>query len=177
MNRTQLILRTLRYYWRTNLAVLLGVAVGAAVICGALIVGDSVRYSLEQMTLDRLGNVDYALSGSRFFREEIAADITEDLSKQPGGGSVKVAPAILLSASLQFERTSESAEAPQENDFEDPAILTAGQVNLVGLDERLWKMLHGDVARLPDENSLVLNRRVADQLKIEAGDELFVYVD
>ncbi len=177
MNRSQLILRTLRYYWRTNLAVLLGVAVGAAVICGALIVGDSVRYSLEQMTLDRLGNVDYALSGSRFFREEIATNIAEDLSKQPGGGSVKVAPAILLSASLQFEQTSESAAASNNNEREEPAILTAGQVNLVGLDERLWKMLYGDVAKLPDENSLVLNRRVADQLKIEDGDELFVYVD
>ncbi|HBN76465.1 MAG TPA: hypothetical protein DD473_11725 [Planctomycetaceae bacterium] len=177
MNRPQLILRTLRYYWRTNLAVLLGVAVGAAVICGALIVGDSVRFSLEQMTLDRLGNVDYALSGSRFFREEIASDIAEDLSKQPGGGAIKVAPAILLTASLQFERTSESAEESYENRNDEPTILTAGQVNLMGLDERLWKMLKGDVAKLPDENSLVLNRRVADQLKIQEGDELFVYVD
>src|SRR6185436_11401890 len=53
MSRFQLVLRSVSHHWRTNLAVLLGVVAGTAVIGGALIVGDSVRASLVQMTLDR----------------------------------------------------------------------------------------------------------------------------
>ncbi|MCI0654737.1 MAG: hypothetical protein L0Y39_09710, partial [Methylococcaceae bacterium] len=58
MTRTRLLLETLVWHWRTNLAVLLGVAVGAALLSGALIVGDSVRGSLRDMTLKRLGSID-----------------------------------------------------------------------------------------------------------------------
>ena len=39
------------------------------VLAGALIVGDSVRGSLRDMTLDRLGDVDLALVAERFFPE------------------------------------------------------------------------------------------------------------
>ena len=44
-----------RYYWRTNLAVVLGVATAVAVLAGALLVGDSVRGSLRDLVLQRLG--------------------------------------------------------------------------------------------------------------------------
>ena len=43
----RLVLRNLAYHWRGNLAVLLGVAVGSAVLTGALLVGDSLRGSLR----------------------------------------------------------------------------------------------------------------------------------
>ena len=58
MTTTRLLLQSILYYWRTNLAVLLGVVAGTAVIGGALIVGDSVRGSLRQMTEERLGKID-----------------------------------------------------------------------------------------------------------------------
>jgi hypothetical protein len=38
--------KSLRYYWRTNLAVAAGVAVAVGVLGGALLVGASVRASL-----------------------------------------------------------------------------------------------------------------------------------
>ena len=47
----RLISASLRYHWRTNLAVACGVAVGAAVLTGALLVGDSMRGSLRHLTL------------------------------------------------------------------------------------------------------------------------------
>lgn len=71
MSRWLLIRRSLRHYWRTNLAVLLGVVAATAVIGGALLVGDSVRDSLRQMSLDRLGSVDHALVAPRFFRQQL----------------------------------------------------------------------------------------------------------
>ncbi|MDL1878456.1 hypothetical protein FBQ85_25335, partial [Cytophagia bacterium CHB2] len=68
---------SLIYYWRLHLAVLLGAAVATAVLTGALLVGDSVRGSLRDLTLERLGRIDYALLSERFVRE----DLTNDLSR------------------------------------------------------------------------------------------------
>jgi len=52
----------------------LAVAVCGAVLTGALLVGDSVRGSLRDLTLDRLGRIDVALLGERFFREDLPAE-------------------------------------------------------------------------------------------------------
>ena len=65
-------LRGLKHYWKINLAVLLAAAVNTAVLAGALMVGDSVRGSLRDMTLDRLGEIDLALVAERFFPEDLA---------------------------------------------------------------------------------------------------------
>jgi ABC-type antimicrobial peptide transport system permease subunit len=53
--------------------VLLGVATAAGVLGGALLVGDSVRASLRDLVLARLGNTDYVVSRNGFFRENLAA--------------------------------------------------------------------------------------------------------
>ena len=55
MKSSTLILRGLTYYWRTNVAVVIGVATAVAVLAGALVVGDSVRGSLRDLVLLRLG--------------------------------------------------------------------------------------------------------------------------
>ena len=75
MTDFRLVLRNLRFYWRTNLAVVAAVIAGTAVIGGALVVGDSVRGSLRQMSLDRLGRIDDVLTGFRFFREDAAQEL------------------------------------------------------------------------------------------------------
>jgi len=43
MNAVTLVKHNLTHYWRTNLAVIIGVATAVAVLAGALLVGDSVR--------------------------------------------------------------------------------------------------------------------------------------
>jgi len=70
--------RTLAYYWRINLAVASGAAVACAVLAGALLVGDSVRGSLRDLTLERLGRIDHALVAPHFFREALAADLAAE---------------------------------------------------------------------------------------------------
>ena len=67
---THLILRNLRHYWRTNLAVVAGVAVAVAVLAGALMVGTSVRASLRALVAQRLGGTDTVVSSDRYFRED-----------------------------------------------------------------------------------------------------------
>ena len=57
MDAFVLIRRGLRHYWRTNAAVVLGVATAVAVLAGSLVVGDSVRGSLrEPARLDALAS-------------------------------------------------------------------------------------------------------------------------
>ena len=64
--------RGLRHYWRTNLAVVAGVATAVAVLAGALLVGDSVRGSLRDLVLQRLGRTDRVVVSTGFFREALA---------------------------------------------------------------------------------------------------------
>ena len=49
MTAFQLIFRSLRFYWRTHLGVFLGALIASAILTGSLLVGDSVRFSLEQI--------------------------------------------------------------------------------------------------------------------------------
>ena len=75
MQTSQLIKQSLTHYWRTNLAVILGVATAVAVLAGALLVGDSVRASLRDLFLSRLGNTDSIITSTTFFREQLADDL------------------------------------------------------------------------------------------------------
>ena len=67
MTLTRMVLASLRYHWRMHLAVCCGVVVATAVLTGSLLVGDSMRGSLRDLTLDRLGRVDSVLLAPRFF--------------------------------------------------------------------------------------------------------------
>src|SRR3979409_1309926 len=78
MRTGQLLKRNLNYYWRTNLAVILGVATAVSVLAGALLVGDSVRASLRDLAVQRLGKTDFVIGSRNFFDEEIAAKLQSD---------------------------------------------------------------------------------------------------
>ncbi len=60
--------RGLRHHWRGNLAVLFASAVGAAVLAGALFVGDSLRGSLRAKSERQLNGVTAAWTGNRLIR-------------------------------------------------------------------------------------------------------------
>src|SRR5713226_1461317 len=89
--------RSLRFYWRAHLGVLLGAALGTAILVGALGVGDSVRYSLRSLALARLGGIHLALSGqNRFFRASLAEALATEL-KTP------VVPVVMLRGTVATE--------------------------------------------------------------------------
>ncbi|MBX3445018.1 MAG: ABC transporter permease [Planctomyces sp.] len=160
-SRTRLLIAGLTHYWRSHAAVALGAAVAAAVLAGALIVGDSVRASLRAMTLDRLGDVDFALSGPRFVQESLAERLASAAAE--GGDAVHAAPAIVLTA---------AAEAASGDEHR-----RAGGVTMVGCDERLWSLLpNGDLAP-PQGDEVILSRRAADQLAANVGDEVSLLVE
>ncbi len=150
LTRNGLVFRSLLFAWRTNLAIVLGVAVGAAVIGGALIVGDSVRASLRQMTLDRLGKVDQVVTGARFFRQALAEE-------------TNTAPAIIMVAGVQRKT--------------DTVTRRAGQVNVYGLEARGWELLYGPTDQLPQGSQAVINRPLADALGAEVGQEITIWIE
>ncbi|MGD9857628.1 MAG: hypothetical protein AB7U20_22010, partial [Planctomycetaceae bacterium] len=132
MTAFRLITDSLRHYWRTNLAVVLGVVAATAVIGGALVVGDSVRDSLRQMSLDRLGGVNFALSGQRFFREELADELAD------GWVDGLAAPAISLTGSVVRD--------------EDSTTHRSSGVDIYGVDERFWCLMQIQEVSVPAEN-------------------------
>ena len=78
MRTAELLKRNLIHYWRTNLAVVFGVATAVAVLAGALLVGDSVRASLRDLALQRLGQTDQVITSNGFFRDQLANDMQSD---------------------------------------------------------------------------------------------------
>ena len=94
MDERTLWLRTAAYYWRTNLAVVLGVVAGGAALTGALLVGDSMRASLRAAALERLGRIDAALVANRFFGIALADRLAFEgaaRSERARGSSMPVA--------------------------------------------------------------------------------------
>ncbi len=158
MSPVRLILASLRYYWRSHVAVAAGVAVAAAVLTGALLVGDSMRGSLRYLVLDRLGRIDQMLLVDRFFREELS----EELAAAPGFHEAfdAAVPAILLKASMENAAADVTARV---ND-----------VNLIGCDERFWQLGHGASAVLPEPRQVAINRATADALSITVGDAVLL---
>lgn len=176
MSTFRLLWQSLFYYWRTNLAVLLGVVAGTAVIGGALIVGDSVRGSLVTMTRERLGKIDYALSSHRFVQESLATSLGANGGETSNNA---VAPALVMVGAVERELTS-----PQ--DGSEPQFARAGQVNVYGLNESSWNMTnHGEAAR-PQGDQVILSSRLAQQLgqteegvshPVKVGDELTLWIE
>ena len=93
MSPGALILRGLRYYWRTNLAVIAGVAIAVSVLAGALLVGESVRASLRGLVDERLGRTAIAVTGQGFFRQVLGDEI-----KAANGFSAQFSDAATLIA-------------------------------------------------------------------------------
>jgi ABC-type antimicrobial peptide transport system permease subunit len=168
MNAVKLILRSAAYYWRTHLGVAAGAAVATAVLVGALVVGDSVRYTLGTLALRRLGRSTLAMSSpERFFRAEaldapapgrsdggLATSMQADLP-------VPLAPLLLLDG---------SASTPDGTGL-------ANHVQVVGADERFWAIGGAaDPLAGAKPGEAVINDHLARQLGLAVGDVVILRV-
>ena len=158
MNTTRLIRRALAYYRRTNVAVVLGAAVGTTVLCGALLVGDSMRASLRAAALGRLGRIDYVLSAPRFFREQLA-----DALAGPHAGTTLTAPVVTLRGAATHADTQ----------------ARAGGVHVLGVDRRFWRLADDDSLAAfdgPQPGQVVLNDVLARELDAAPGADIILRV-
>ena len=140
---------SMRHSWRVSLAVALGVATATAVIVGALLVGDSMRGSLRELTIERLGKTDSAVIPGAFF--------------QPQGmvsNQIKAIPLILFDSGMVESRK------------EDGSVRRAGSVQIIGCDDSFWTLdVRGNRPRQPlDDQSVVINQSTAAELGVQVGD-------
>jgi hypothetical protein len=135
----------------THLGVLAGIAVATGIIVGALAAGDSVRGSLHDIALRRLGSVESALaSNDRFFRAKLADDMAAK-------GEINIAPVLLFRGIAVNSDTS----------------ARANNVQIIGVDERFWKLGSTTVFGLKADKAVV-NHAVAAKLGLKVGDEFVI---
>jgi ABC-type lipoprotein release transport system permease subunit len=128
----------LRFHARAHAGVVLGAAIGSAALIGALVVGDSVRESLTNMALRRLGNTHFALNAQdRLFQTSLGprlrAASQPDVSR---AHSTSPANIPLLRAWPQ----SSALALPGIVARQDGAA-RANHVNVFGVDARTWPRL------------------------------------
>jgi ABC-type antimicrobial peptide transport system permease subunit len=160
----RLILRSLRFHARSHLGTLAGASVASAVLIGALAVGDSVRGTLREMALARLGKIEFALaSGDRLFRPSLGPEVQASLTQAGYGQGAPVPVAALLE--LPGVATSSDGTA------------RANHVQVFGVDNRFWELASRPVSVTwisPD--AVVLNQPLAKQLGARVGDDVVLRV-
>ena len=155
---SRLILRSLTYYWRTNAAVVLGVATTVAALGGALLVGDSVRGTLRDLVLQRLGRTDQVVVSAGFVREQLAEDIRT--GPQFDAFFDGVCPIVVTQGFVT--RQSGSGRA--------------GQVRVYGVDDRFWRFHGIDANSGPDGNDALISTALARELDAQPGTTILVRV-
>ena len=158
----QFVARSLRHHWRINLAVALGVSAATAVLTGALLIGDSTRGSLRQLTLDRLGSIDEVLITDRFFREEMAEQIASN--EEFKANYRAAAPAILFPQGTV-------ATVPENG---SPA--RAGNVLVLGIESSFWQLGSASQSQQlsAEEGQIILNEPLARDLKAKVGSRVIL---
>ena len=154
----RLVIQSLTFYWRTNVAVVLGIAAAVAVLAGALLVGDSVRGSLRDLVLLRIGNTDQIVMSTDFFRETLATD----LGSHPDfvGNFDDVSP-IVLAEGLVTTQTGSGR---------------VNQVRVYGVDDRFWRFHGVEEISGPEGRQALLSPALAEALGAEPGATILVRV-
>ena len=158
MTTGHLLRRNLLHFWRTNLAVVAGVATSVAVLSGALLVGESVRGSLRNLLLERLGATEYVVAADRYFRDDLAGEL---VSVPGAADGVEACPIIVLQGVLVHE----------------PSGRRAYGVNVYGIDDRFWRF-HGTANHaFSDGRTALVGVGLADSLGVRTGDGLLLRIE
>jgi len=154
MTILKFILRSLIFFRRQHLALFAGTLVATAVLTGALIIGDSVKYSLQNLAETRLGSIRYSLStGGRFVRSELATELSSALE----------APA---SAILMLQGIAINQESQQR----------INRVQVLGVDSSFWNFSPEKIFS-PGIDEAVISENTATELGLKIGDALLLRVE
>ncbi len=148
MTTGTLIRRSLTYYARTNFAVVVGVAVAVSVLGGALLVGQSVRTSLRNLVIERLGNTGTVIGAANPFREQVAAAFGD------------AAPLLRLEGVARHQASGRLASG----------------VQVYGVDNRFWRFQGLDRSG-PEGREVYLSEPLARELGAETGDGVLLRIE
>ena len=160
MSVWKIVIRSLMHFWRNNLALALGAAIATAVLTGALLIGDSMRMSLTELTLDRLGRIDELLVSDGFFRESFADEVVAQF--QSDGQDVTASSLILFPGG--------TVESQALTATGDATLARASNVNVLGINESFWKFDANDLQPGAElvEDAVIINQTLARELEIDA---------
>ncbi len=148
-------LRGLRGYRASHLAALGAGAIAAAVVCGGLTIGHSVRQSLLERGQARLGRISGLIATDRTFSARWPDDIT--------GFTLDwlTAPLMVTAGAARSEATD--ALAPN--------------VSILGIDQRFGAAYGaaGAALRALEPGKACISRDLATDLRLHVGDGLLVY--
>ncbi len=160
MKARTLVRRSLVFYARSHAGVLAGVAAATAALVGALLLGDSVRYTLQHLARLRLGQIAFAVeAGPRFFREDLAERVAS-LTSVPTTSALAL-PGMAISGTADGDERQ------------------VNRVRVIGVEADFWNF-----ADPPASNSMraragalqagevAVSRRLAEELGAVVGDEL-----
>ena len=139
---------SLRYYKATNAMVVLGVTVAVAVLAGALLVGASVRGSLRDIALARLGATEVVVTSPTFFRTALANDL-----------NISSAPVIVMGGAVSHDESRRAA----------------GRVMVYGIDGR-FGAFHGIDGLALENREAFISPALAAELGATGGDGITLRV-
>jgi len=158
MNFQRLSWKGILHYRATGLLICIGIVIASATLTGSLVVGDSVRGSLQDTVLGRLGNIDVAIFSTNL---------------------VPVSLMNHLNASSKF-RQSYSHVVPVLQSIGNAVNLNTNQalphINLIGIKPDFPLAYPSFRAPIPHERDVVVNETVANALDLHVGDALMIHI-
>ncbi len=179
MSWLRLIFRNLSGRPGLTLASVAGAAVGMAIIIGSLVVGDSVRGTLGERALRRLGPVSQVVVGDGLLDSGLAGRVSQSADLQQRG--LGAAPVIIMPA------TAMAASAATAGGDGDGGGGAGGNVTrpvtLLGVDADFWRLAwQGGAAEAtgstagPRGSSAWISRGLARAAGLAEGDDIVLTV-
>ncbi len=170
MNLRTLALRSLRHYFRSQLGVLAGVTLAAAVLIGALAVGDSVKGSLLDQALARLDGAYFAVhTGDRFFTRDLGARFWEGYNW--GSGKNVADWQINTNSDWLWGGIQLRATVSRQD-----GAARANHVQFLAFGNNYFERVLPEGVRLTNATGVWVNLALARQLSLKVGDELVIRV-
>jgi len=149
------IIKSILHYAKLNIATVLGVALSTAILVGALIIGDSVKYSLQQITIERLGNTDAVITaGERLFTCQLAENISKNSNMKTS--------AVLRANGIAIV---------------DGGQIRVNQLQVWGIDSLFASFSNVSGQFNLSGNEVLINENLAFIMQIKAGDEFLLRVN
>jgi putative ABC transport system permease protein len=143
------LLRSLSHYWRSHLGLALGAALASTILTGSLLVGDSVKASLQRAAELRLGGVSFGvLGGDRWF--------TTGLAERSGSAPVILAVGSAGKASGQAR---------------------ANGVQVLGVEERFFRLSSAGKPVVLQSGEVAISQALAQRLELEVGSPVILRLE
>jgi ABC-type antimicrobial peptide transport system permease subunit len=147
----RILLSSIKFYWKPVFYQVLIIALLSAVISGSLLTGESVKNSLKRSASERLGNTGVLVSsGIRFFDIGLA----DRIDSGAGTGSTGLLEIIGYSQSLSSQKG-------------------AFNTHIYGIGDDFFPF-HGVDSVILKQGEALINRRLADHLELNKGDEIII---